>query len=427
MKVFIQKIPKSKVELKIEVPAKDFDKFLEKATFDLGKDLEIKGFRKGKAPREIIEKEIGQEIILREAAKLAIKENYLKAILENEIEAIDQPEIEILKLAPKNPLEFKARVSVLPKIELPDYKKIASKVKKRKVSVEEKEVKETLDWLQKSRAKFILKKGPAKKGDFVQIQYDIKEGDFLIEKEIKDAFILGKGQYVSGFEENLEGMLNGQEKEFSLNLAKDYHKKEIAGKNLNFKVKMNSVQKVEFPEISDEFAKNLGNFENLEALKKSIKEGIFQEKKIRESQRVREEILEKIGQNLNFEIPEILIEEEKKIVLENLKKEVSENLKIPFPEYLEKIKKSEKELLDPLLPQIKTKIKNFLILREISKKENIEVSEKEVEEKVNQILKNYPTPKIAEKELDLDSLKEYIREEIKNEKTLKLLESCSDK
>lgn len=144
MKVSITKLSQSQIELRVEIPFEEFEKFIERAILDLGKDLEIPGFRKGKAPREIIEREIGQAKILKTAAQFAIQENYPKAIRQladkDKIEAISSPQVEILKLAPGNPLEFKAKTWILPEIELPDYKKIASQVKKREVKVTKEEI-----------------------------------------------------------------------------------------------------------------------------------------------------------------------------------------------------------------------------------------------------------------------------------------------
>jgi len=171
MKSSIKKLPKSQVELEIEVSAEEFDKYIERATFALGKDLEIQGFRKGRVPREVIEREMGREKILAQAVEQAVKENYVKAILDNKIEAISQPEIEILKLAHGNLFRFRVKTTALPKIDLPDYKKIASDTKRKEVLVAKKEVEDAFFWLQKSRAKFILKNRPAEKKDFVEIEF----------------------------------------------------------------------------------------------------------------------------------------------------------------------------------------------------------------------------------------------------------------
>jgi len=285
METSIKKLPKSQIEILVRIPAEEFNNFIEKATLDLGKELEIKGFRKGKAPKEMAEREIGPGRILEEAANQAIKENYLKAISENKIEAIFKPEIEILKLALGNPFEFKAKISVLPEVKLPDYKQIASQVLRREVVVAKEEI------------------------------------------------------------------------------------------------------------------------ERLRAEKERI-----------EKERIRQEILDKIAENSQIEISEVLVESEKKRMLESLKQQVPQILQINFEDYLTKIQKTEKELLDSFLPEAQRKIKNSLVLKEIEKRENIEVSEREIKEEMDKISKIYP-------DLDQNQLKEYAEEVIRNEKTFQFLEN----
>jgi len=362
MKTSVKKLSDSEVELEIEIPAEELDRFIEKACLNLGRNLEIKGFRKGKVPKEIIEKEIGKEKILIEAANLVVDETYRKAVLENKIEAIFHPKIEIKKLAQGNPFIFSAKTAVLPEVSLPDYKKIASKIKRKEVVVEDKEIEPALKWLQKSRAKFTAKNQPAQKGDFVEIEYSLSE----IGQEVqKDAFILDEGHFLQGFEEKIIGMKSGEEKE-NITLKKD-------GKEIILKVKIISVQNVELSEVNDEFAKSLGKFNNLDALKKNIKQGLVSEKEQAEKQRARQEILEKIGEKTKIEIPDVLIENEQKQMLENLKKMVSERLKISFQDYLKKLGKTEEQVSDSFLLESRKKVRNYLILREIGKKEKIEV------------------------------------------------------
>ncbi len=420
MQVKIKKLPDSQVEFEIEVSAEEFGRFIEQATLNLGRDLEIKGFRKGKAPKNIVEEHIGSEKILIEAGDLAVNKTYKKAVLENKIEAIFQPKIEIKKLAKGSDLVFSAKTAVLPEVKLPDYRKIASKIKRNKVVVEEKEIENALKWLQKSRAKFTLKNQPAQKGDFVEIEYWSAQ---IQGEGRKDAFILGEGHFIPGFEEKLIGMKAEEEKDgVSINIPEN-HPFQKLGKQITLKVKMKSIQNVELPKVDDQFAKSLGKFENLNALKKNVKEGLNLEKERVESQRVREEILEKISQASKSEIPEVLIEQEQKQMLENLKKMVSERLKISFENYLKKLKKTEKEILDSFLLKAQKKVKNFLILREIGKREKIEVSEEELREEVNKILKQHPDIGQAEKNLDLERLKEHTKEAIRTEKIFQLLEN----
>jgi trigger factor len=213
-------------------------------------------------------------------------------------------------------------------------------------------------------------------------------------------------------------MESGQEKEFSLTFPKDHLQKDLAGKEINFIVKLKSVQKVEFPEVNDQFVKSLGHFENLSGLKESLKEGFTLEKEREESQRVRQLILEKIAKNSKLEIPEVLIKEETDHMLEDLKQNVSQQLGATFTDYLNKTRKTEEDLLNSFLPEAKRRIENLLVLREISKKENVEVTEDEVKTETNKVLKNYS----GAAKLDPEKLKYYTEDVLKNEKTLQLLE-----
>ncbi len=423
MKTTIKKLPKSQIEILFEISQQEFNNYYQKALAELSQNLEIPGFRQGKVPIEIAERELEQSQVLNKAAEIAVTESYIQIISEKNIEAISEPKIEILKLAFNNPFEFKAKISVLPEINLPDYKKIASQVKKRQVSVEEKELIDALKWLQRSRAKFTLKNQPAQKGDWVEIKFRVKNKELgLSEPERKDAFLLGQGGFIPGFEEKLQGMSAGEEKEFSLIFPENYVQKEYAGKEADFWVKLETVQKMELPELNDEFAQSLGRFENMADLERSIKEGLIQEKEIAERQRVRQEILDKISGLTDFEIPEILIEREKEQMIKNLKKSISQDLKISFEEYLKKINKSEQELEKSFSGQAEKRIKNFLILREIGKAENISVSEKEIEQEINKVLKKYPDIESAQKGIDYNKLKSYYEDIIRTEKIFQLLE-----
>ncbi|MCD6500661.1 trigger factor [bacterium] len=432
MQIKINKLPKSRVEIFFELSWLEFQPFLERAASKLSGNLNVPGFRPGKVPPEILEKEIGQGKILTEGAKLAIKQVYPQLVREKKLEVIGSPQVEILKLAKGNPFSFRARVEILPEIQLPDYKKIAAETSQKEVSVEEKEIQEALNWLQKSRAKFKDLERVAQKGDFLEIEYTMKiaapGGASLAPagrengKTFHDRFFLGKGHFVPGFEENLEGMKKEEEKEFTIPFPKDYFQKELACKDVNFKVKVKKIQKMELPELNDEFAKSLGRFENLEKLKESLKQGIKQEKEMAEKQRRRNEILEKIAREAEFEIPQSLISLEKERMLNDLKRNVEKELKISFGDYLGKIRKSEEELKDSLGEEAEKRVKNFLVLRQIGKKEGVKVSEEEIETAVNGFLKNLPEERVK-KEIDPERLKSYYRGIIYNEKTFQILEN----
>ncbi|RLC39663.1 MAG: trigger factor, partial [Candidatus Nealsonbacteria bacterium] len=269
MEVKINNLSKSKIEIFFELSWQEFSPYLDKAVLEFSERMEFKGFRPGKVPREIVEKEIGQGKILEKAAELAIREKYPKIVIERNLEVIGAPEVEVLKLALKNPFIFRIKVNILPEILLPDYRKIARETPKKEIIVEEKEVEDTLKWLRNSRAKFKDLEREAKDGDLVEIEYQspqIENG-----KVYQDRFFLGKGHFLAGFEDNLKGMKKGEEKEFEIDFPKDYYQEELRGKKAKFRVKIIKIQEVELPEINDNFARSLGRFENLESLKKNIK------------------------------------------------------------------------------------------------------------------------------------------------------------
>ena len=446
MQTKINKLKGSQIEIEIENSQEEFNGFIEQAVEKLGKNLEIKGFRKGNAPKQAIEREIGEETILTEASDLAIREDYRKAIIENKIDVISQPQVAIKKIARGDSLIFTVTVAVFPEIKLPDYKNIASKSKRTKITVAENEIKDALNWLQKSRAKFVLKNGPAEKGDFIEIEYwypqnentaDLKTDE---KKPIKDSFILGKGQFMPKFEEQLIGMTAGaDEKEFSITMPKDdianitkasqeketLQDSQVAKgetKEVEIKVKVNSIQKVELPEVNDQFAKGLGKFEDLVGLENNIKDGLNLEKEAAESQRIRTEVLDNISKEVDCETPQALVEREQSEMIRSLKNNVSEKLHISFEKYLEQIKKSEKEVMDSFLIEANARIKKFFILREIAEEEKIEISDEEIKEEAQKLLKNVSDIDKAKQDFDSENMKEYAKERLRNEKVFQLLE-----
>ena len=426
MESSIKRFPKSRVELEVKISASEFRTYFDKAASRLGQNIELEGFRKGKAPKEIIEEKIGKDKILKEAQSLAVEESYLKSIFKNKIEPIGNPEIEIL--APPKPdgdLSFKVKVSVMPEINLPDYKNIAKDCKKSAISVNEKEVEDAILWLQRSRAKLSQISRPAQSGDFIEIEFsspNIKGGD-----KQSDGFLLGQGHLIPDFEKNLEGMTAGEEKKFSLPFPKEHFQKDLAGRNLDFQLKMLSVKKVELPEINDDFVRSFGNFENLAALKRNINQGLTLEKETQESRRIQQEILDKIIKEVSWDLPDVLIEAEKANIYEGFKENIKNKLQMDFTDYLKKINQTEEELGKSFIQEAEKRIKESLVINKISSIENVQASEEEVKEEISKTLAKYPTTEEAKKELDLNKLKLYIESEIKNEKTLELLESFTKK
>ncbi|MDP3883111.1 MAG: trigger factor [Candidatus Staskawiczbacteria bacterium] len=421
MEVKSKKLPKSQIELTFELTAEEFSEHFKHALEHLKHHVKVDGFRPGQAPAKMVEDKLKPEMLLMEAGDHAVQHVYSDYVKENNLEPIGQPEVKIMKIAKGNPFIFTAVITVLPDVELPNYKEIAKTVKGNNVEVTEQEIQDSISYLQKTRAKMTLKNEPAEKKDFVEITYQNK--DINAGKEVDDKFILGDGGFMKGFEEAIVGMKAGEEKEFKAVFPENAPRKDLAGKEADFKVKVKSVQKMELPEINDEFAKQMGAFDSLVALKGSVKEGITMEKTEAEKQRVRGEILEKIAEKAKFEMPEAMVEYEKERLLEDLKNKISQNLKISFQEYLATVKQTEDQIKETYQKEAEKRLKGFLVLRELGKIEKVEVSEKEVEEEVEKSIKNYSKEQLDK--IDINELKEYTKGVINNEKIFNLLENLS--
>jgi len=421
MKTEIKKLQKSQIEITFELTAEEFSEHFQHALEHLKHNVKVDGFREGKAPAAMVEEKLKPEALLMEAGDHAVQHVYSDYIKEGKVEAVGHPEVQIVKIAKGNPFIFKAVVTVLPDVELPDHKEIAKSVKGQEVVVTEEEVQYSINYLQKSRAKFTAHNNPAQLKDFVEIKYQSK--DIENNKEIDDRFILGEGGFMKGFEDGIVGMKAGDEKEINVNFPADLPRKDLAGKESVFKVKMISVQKMEFPEINDEFAKQLGAFDSLEALKTSTKEGLTTEKQEAEKQRKRAEILGKIAEKAKFEMPVAMVEYEQARLLEDLKARITGTIKISFEEYLASVKKTEQEIKETYQKEAEKRLRGFLVLRQLGKQEKIEVSDKEVEEEVEKSTKNYSKEELAQ--IDIFELKEYTKGVIMNEKIFQILENLS--
>ncbi|HBB36790.1 MAG: Trigger factor [Candidatus Moranbacteria bacterium GW2011_GWC1_45_18] len=427
--MIIRKLPKSQLELKITVPAKELEKFLDMAAEELSKDFKIAGFRPGKAPRKIVEQQVGSEKVLAHAAEKAVRKTYTESIIKNKIEAIGEPKITITKIAPGNDLEFKAVIAIMPEISLGDYKKSIKGLKKSELEkIKPEEIKKELDILRKSRAKLITVSREARKNDYVEIDFDV----FLIEEKSASRRIeggksqnhpltIGESYFIPGFEENLIGMKANDEKEFDLEFPRDYHKKELAGKPAKFKVKMNLVQEKILPEMNDDFAKSLGKFENLESLKKSVFEGMEIEQRKKNKEKRRQEIIEKIISDYKTEIPEILLENE----IDKMMAEFEQNIAgmgMKVDDYFVNIKKTRSEVRNSWKESAEKRVKSALALREIAKLENLSPESAEIEEEMNKTLAYFKGQRDMERNVDMERLYDYVKGTLTNQKVFEFLE-----
>lgn len=421
----IKYLPKSQIELEVVLSPSEMEVFWKSAKDKVLSEAHLNGFRKGNIPEELIKNTDLEEKIFDEAANLAFRKSLKEIVEQLDLELIGQPEINIRKIAPDNEFVYVLKSAILPKPELSDYKEISKSVfkEKKEVNVTDKEVDDAIDWLRKSRAKTVEVERPAQKSDVVEIEIqsfiDGKETDDFPKK---DRFILGEGRYPDGFEENLEGLEKGKEKEFSLKISKDYWKEDLRDKTMNFKVKLNNVYERQLPEMNDEWAKSLGNFSTFEELKSSIKEGISMEKEFKERDRLRIMLLDKLIEKTEIDLPEILVEGETENQLQMLKNFVAEQ-GMDFQDYLGRIKKDEESLKKELRKEAEKTLKGFIILRTIAKLENCEPEPEEIEEAMNEYLNQQAMQGVDVNQIDKGALLEYTKERLTNEKVFQLLEN----
>lgn len=445
MEVKFNKLSSNQIEIEIEIPTSQVEIYFQSAASEISKDIKVNGFRPGKVPLEIVEREIGSQKLYDKAANLAVFKTFPKAIIDlpaclsadmaseagNKIEMVGQPDIVVTQIARGNPMKYKAKIWIIPEVKLANYKGL--EVKKQKIKVELKEIDESLKYLQGSRTKLITVNRPAKKGDRVEIDFITRSNGVKIEggESRNHPLIIGENRFIPGFEEKLEGMKVGQEKNFSLRVPGDWGKnlfrskaslvRGLANKILDFEVKMNLVQERQVPELSDEFAKSLGNFQSLEHLKKSIGEDILKEKELKEKERIRMELIEKVAKNSEMDIPEALINIESDKMINELRTSI-ESMDLGFDRYLQEIKKTTEDLKKEWRENAIKRVRIALALREIAKKERIEVGEEEIVEEINKILKHYLDIEKAKKNIDFEALKKYTKGVIRNEKVFELLE-----
>jgi len=422
----IEDKPKNQKEITITVSATEMENYLEKAAKRLSAEVSIRGFRPGNAPKEIVVEVFGEQKLWEEAAQDAFEDTYQKVVTEKKLFTLVLPELQIIKLVPGNPFIFKANVTVLPEMNLPDYKEIAriTMKEKKEAVVEEKEIQEALEFLRDSRAKTNQVQRGAKKGDEITLDLEgnlegTKAGKL---KSDNSSLILGKEQFLDGFDDYIIGMKINEEKDFSLSIPSFHPDKTIAGKKINFHIKIQSVKEREVPEPSDNFAQSLGNFLDLEDLKNKIKENIKFEKEEDQKTKMRLKIIENIEKKISFDLPQVLLEKELDNMMGNFKQRLSIS-HISFDDYLKEIQKTEKDIKKEWEESAKKRIITSILLFRIAEKENIKISEEETEEETNKYLSRFSNIKEAEKEMDPQKLKDYIQELLRNEKVFKILES----
>jgi trigger factor len=423
----IKKLPNSQTEVKVCVSWDEWEKYINEAVSDFSKEIKVEGFRAGKAPRNIIEQKVGKKALLDATAQRAIRGTYPKILFENKIDAIGAPQAEILKLAEGNDLEYKIICAVIPEIKMKPWQSAIEKINKnyakKKAEVSQEEIEKELENIAKSRVQNIKVEREAKDGDNVILDFAVKKEGVPIENgsSKNHPLILGRGVFIPGFEEQIVGMKAGETKNFELTFPKDYHDKGLAGNPAQFTVTVNEVQERKTPELSDEFAKSLGRFENLEDMKKSVTEGMQEEKKHELKEKRRGEFIEALIEATQTELPAILVHEELHKMIGEFEMQL-QGMGMTFDQYLNQLKKTVDELEKEWEPQAIKRIKAALALEEVAKEKEIKITNEEIEAEMNKTLAQYKKIKDVEKNLDLGKLYNYVKGVMQNEKVLETLE-----
>ncbi|MEK9186724.1 MAG: trigger factor [Patescibacteria group bacterium] len=364
MKTNFKKLPGSKIALEVSLDEKEFKNYWDAAYEHALASVNLKGFRPGTAPKEMAEQAIDKDRVFEEAAKAAVRFSLDEATQENNWVVIDTPKID-LKESPAG-LQYKTEITILPEINLGNYQKIAKKIfgEKKEFSVDEKEVAESLEWLRNSRAKTIRANHEAHNGDVVEIDLESVSDGKPLDSFKNEKFILGQSHFIAGFDKELENHKEGENLNFLLTAPADYWKEELRDKKIDFKVRLNAIFDRQLPELNDEFAKNVGKFANLEELRLGIKDGIKNEKKIKERDRLRLKFLDEAIAESKMDVPDIMIEKTLEQMAENFNHLVSSG------------KKTEAQVKEELKPRARRNVEVNLLLYKIAEAEKIEFDPK---------------------------------------------------
>ncbi len=335
METKTQKLDKSQVKITVTLPWSNLEKYQEQGAQELAKKVKIEGFRPGKVPMDVLKQKVGEMAILEEAAYIAINKTMVEAIEKAlpESQAIGQPKVNINKLASGSDLEYQIEIALLPKTEVGKYKDLG--IEKEKVEINDKDMERTLKQLADMRTQEKIVEREVKDGDKVLTDIEMFQDNVPVEGgQSKDApIIIGKDSFIPGLDEKLKGAKKGDIREFTLPFPPNHHQKNLAGKKVDFKVKIKDVYERQVPEINDTFAQGF-QFKNLKDLKDNLGQNIKAEKEQKNEQKTEIQILEEIIKNTKFdEIPEVLIENETKNMMAEIKQSVEskvESLKIIY-------------------------------------------------------------------------------------------------
>ena len=402
MSLQVEKLEKNMAKLTIEVSAEDLDKAMEKAYQKQKSRISLPGFRKGKAPRKMIESMYGKGVFMEDAVNSLVPQEYTKALGECDLEIVSQPEINVTQMEPGKALIFTADVAVKPEVTLGDYKGV--EVPKSEIAVTDEEVDAEVKKEQDKNARTVaVEDRAAANGDITTIDFEgfVDGVAFDGGKGTDYALTLGSGTFIPGFEDQLVGANTGDHVEVKVTFPEEYQAKELAGKYVVFQCDVKKIETKEVPELDDEFAKDVSEFDTLAEYKEDVKKKLT-EKKEKEARTAKENAaVDKAIENAQMDIPELMTKTECRQMMDDFSRRMQQQ-GLSMEQYFQFTGQSMDKMMEDMKPQALKRIQTRLVLEKVAEAENIQPSEEEITEEIQKMADAY--------KMEADKIREAIGE-----------------
>jgi len=421
MNVKVENLGKNVVQLEIEVDAAKFEEGMQKSFIKNAGRFNIPGFRKGKAPRKMVERYYGEQALYEDAINFVCPEAYDKAVEDNDIRPVERPEIDIKQIGGGQNFIFTAKVTTKPEVELGKYKGV--EIQKIEVTITDEDVEKELQRVAESNSRLIsVEDRGIQSGDTVEIDFEgfIDGVAFEGGKASNYNLVIGSGQFIPGFEDQLVGSKTGDEVDINVSFPEDYGKSELAGKPALFKVKVNGIKVKELPTLDDEFAKDISEFETLAEYKEDLKKKLLHNAEHRAEHETEDKVVEKAVENAVAEIPAVMVEKQ----IDSLVRDFDMRLRyqgLELAKYLEIMGMDAKAFREQFSKRAENEVKTQLVLEKIGVTEGIDAGEDEINEEIRTMAENYKqSEEEFKKHLREDDI-EYIKGNLIMRKTVEFL------